>query len=267
MDRDLAHLKAGQNALLPGQRRHQRQSRQTHKPTLPRTALSNSCPSQRETRAWTESTKTVHYRDLRSHYNPGQDLLRYVPKQMWDTACHNDPDFKTFTYGDNGTNGRSSALTQLRKGDALLFLARLQECAEGARAGRSGFYLIGGLLVDHAGFLTPTSEGLERFTNNAHAIRGDAQFLGVAGSERSRRFQHAVPVTREICDEVFRDKDGNRWTWNGGKSELARIGSYTRACRRMLDTTDPEQKRRTVTLRDWMEIHTGREDASLLATE
>ena len=214
-----------------------------------------------------ESTKTVHYRDLRSHYNPSQDLLRHVPKQMWDTACHNDPDFKTFTYGDNGTNGRSSGLTQLRKGDALLFLARLHECAEGAGAGRSGFYLIGGLLVDHAGFLTPTSKGLERFSNNAHAIRCDAQFLGVAGSQRSRRFQYAVPVTREICDEVFRDKDGNRWTWNGGKSDLARIGSYTRACRRMLDTTGPEQKRRTEMLKAWMEKHTDREDASLLEAE
>ena len=208
--------------------------------------------------------RTVRYRDLRSHYNPDQDLLQYVPQKMWDNACHNDPEFKTLTYGDNGTNGRSSALTQLREGDALLFIARLERRTASSRSRHSGFYLIGGLLVAHAEFVTPDHQGWERFSDNAHTIRGDPEFLGVAGSERSRRFQHAVPVTREICDEVFRDKDGSRWTWGNGKSELARIGSYTRACRRMLDTADPEGKMRAATLRTWIEKHTGREDASLM---
>ena len=89
-----------------------------------------------------ESTKAVHYRDLRSHYDPSQDLLPYVPKQMWDTACHNDPEFKTSTHGDGGTNGRSSRRSpSSERGNSLLFLARLHEYPEGAGAGRSGFYL------------------------------------------------------------------------------------------------------------------------------
>lgn len=213
-----------------------------------------------------QSVHAVRYRDLRSHYDPDQDLLRYVPQEMWDTACHNDPDFRTFTYGDNGTNGRSSALAQLGSGDALLFLARLERDGGGGRTRQSGFYIIGGLMVDHAGFTIPNSRGRERFSNNAHVIRGDLNFLGVAGSERSRRFRHAVPVNREICDGVFRDKDGNHWTWGGGKSDLARIGSYTRVCRLMLDSANPEQKRRTATLWAWIEKHTGEEDAHLLAT-
>ena len=230
--------------------------------------------------------RTVRYRDLRSHYNPDQDLLQYVPQKMWDNACHNDPEFKTLTYGDNGTNGRSSALTQLREGDALLFIARLERRTASSRARHSGFYLIGGLLVAHAGFVTPNhgpcrirgsrrcaapphtrllvAHAGQKFSNNAHAIRGDPEFLGVAGSERSRRFQHGVPVTKEICDEVFRDKDGSKWTWGNGKSHLVRIGSYTRACRRMLDTADPEEKRRTAILRAWIEKHTGEDDASLM---
>ena len=213
-----------------------------------------------------ESAHAVHYRDLSSHYNPDQDLLRYVPQEMWDTACHNDPDFRTFTYGDNGTNGRSSALTQLRNGDALLFLARLERDIGGERTGHPGFYLIGGLIVDRAGFMTPNCQGRERFSNNAHMLRGDVNFLAVAGSEQSRRFQHAVPVNREICDQVFRDKGGNKWTWGDDKSELARIGSYTRASRRMLDSANSEQRRRTATFRAWIEKHSGEEDADLLAT-
>ena len=111
------------------------------------------------------SPHAVRYRELRSYYNPDHDLLRYVPQDIWDDACHNDPDFETFTYGDNGTNGRSSALTQLRKGDALLFLARLGHCTDGERTRHSGFYLIGGFIVDHAEFMTPHSQGRERFSN------------------------------------------------------------------------------------------------------
>ena len=212
-----------------------------------------------------KSRYAVHYRDLRSYYNPDQGLLRHVPQAMWDYACHNDPDFAAFTYGDNGANGRSSALTQLREGDALLFLARLELCIGGERTRRSGFYLIGGLAVNQAGFLTLYSPGRERFSNNAHVIRRDGQFLGVAGSSQSRRFEHAVPITREICDRVFRDRDGNLWSWGNGKSELARIGSYTRACRCMLDTADPEQSQRTATLRAWIEKHSGARDAEVLA--
>lgn len=207
----------------------------------------------------------VHYRDLHSYYNPGGDgLLRYVPHGMWDIACHNDPEFVSFTYGDSGTNGRSSALTHLREGDALLFLARLELNLGGVRTRESGFYLVGGLVVEYAGFVTPSSLGRERFSRNAHLIRGDGQFFGVAGSRRSRRFKRAVPVTREICDEVFRDKNGNQWTWDNGQSELTRIGSYTRACRRMLDTTDPVQTQRAAKLRAWVGKHSGDEDAELL---
>ena len=207
----------------------------------------------------------VRYRDLRSHYNAGQNLLDYVPQELWNNSCHNDPDFNAFTYGDNGTNGRSSALTQMRKGDVLLFLARLDRCVGGERTRHSGFYLIGGLVADHAGFITPDSPKRDRLDNNAHVLRGDAKFFGITGSDRSRRFEYAVPITREICDQVFRDKDGNQWTWTNGKSELARIGSYTRACRRMLDTADPAQAHRTTALRAWIKKHSGEKDAGILA--
>ena len=214
-----------------------------------------------------KSNGVFHYHDLRSHYDPGHSLLSYVPQHLWNKACHNDPDFRTFTYGDNGTDGRSSALTQLRKDDALLFLARLERYIGGERTRQSGFYLIGGLVVDNACFVTPNSKEWERFSNNAHVIRGDAQFFGIVGSSQSRRFEHAVPITREVCDNVFRDKDGYKWTWGKGKSDLARIGSYTRACRCMLDTTDPEQAHRASTLRNWIEKHSGKRDGELLTLE
>ena len=208
--------------------------------------------------------RLVRYADLRSHYYPDGDLLRYVPRRRRSEPCHNDPEFETLTYGDGGDNGRSSALTTLRPGDALLFLARLERWDDGKRTRQFGFHLIGGLSVDYAEFITPQSDKRERFAKNAHAIRVDERFLGVAGSSRSRRFRKAVPITRDICDEVFRAADGSPWRWGAGKTDLQVIGSYTRSCRRMLDASIPEQERRIAVLRDWIAECSGEDDAMLL---
>ena len=207
----------------------------------------------------------IRYRDLRSYNNPDCDLGQFVPAGFWDTACHNDPEFATFTYGDVGENGRSAALTGMTTGDVLLFLARLEGWQSGRRTGQAGFYLIGGLLAEYAGWVVRHSPQEGRFERNAHRYRGDARFWGVAGSDQSRRFEHAVPIAREICDQVFRDANGKAWTWDNGQSELARIGSYTRACRRVLDTNEAEQRQRTATLREWIERFTGPSDAELMA--
>lgn len=210
-------------------------------------------------------TGGVRYSDLRSHYDPSRDLLRYVPPHLHRAVCHNDPEFETLTYGDNGENPKSSGLTRVRAGDALLFLARLEPWADGKRAGEPGFYLIGGLSADYAEFVTPQSGRRDRFAKNAHAVRGDERFFGVAGTSRSRRFRRAVPLTRDICGKVFRAANGAPWQW-GGKSDLATIGSYTRSIRQMLDAGIAEQERRAAVLRGWIAEHSGADDATLLAS-
>ena len=207
----------------------------------------------------------VRYRDLRSYHDPGRDLLQFVPPKSHDWPCHNDPEFGTFTYGNSSDNPSSVALTRMREGDVLLFLARLESWADGKRTGEAGFYLIGGLLADYAGWVTPQSSRANRFANNAHAIRGDWEFWGIAGSSQSRRFERAVPIGRAICEKVFTDADGKPWNWRDGRSELTTINSYTRTCRCVLDTSNPEQKQRAATLRDWIEQYTGDYDAELLA--
>ena len=213
-------------------------------------------------RSLDKKRRAVRYRDLPSYNKSRGDLREYVPEGMWSSACHNDPDLQEFTYGDNPGRGRSGALTNLRRGDVLLFLARLERYREGRRTGEAGFYLVGGLWVDYADFVTSNSR---RFAGNAHARRGEPEFLGVAGSERSRRFRRAVPITREICEKAFRDKDGNPWTWGNGKTDLGRIGSYTRSIRCMLDTEDAAQAKRAATLRAWVAEHSDEYDAELLA--
>ncbi|MYC33014.1 MAG: hypothetical protein F4X64_07550 [Chloroflexi bacterium] len=205
----------------------------------------------------------VSYRDLRSHNYPDRDLLCYVPQKLWDIVCHNDPEFVTLTYGDVGDNGRSAALTRMQKGDVLLFLARLEDWVGERRTGWYGFYLIGGLLAEYAGWITGQSPELDRFTKNDHVIRRDDKFWGIAGSDQSRRFKRAVPITREICDRVLRDARGKVWNWDKN-TELGTISSYTRACRSVLDTNDDEQHGRTIVLREWIAQHTGSSDAELL---
>ena len=210
------------------------------------------------------ASDAVHYRQLRSYYHPDRDLGQYVPENLWSTACHHDPEFETYTYGDNGTNGRSSALTQMQSGDVLLFLARLEGWDAGRRTGENGFYLIGGLLVDYADWIDRRYSQWGRFARNAHAIRGGDIFWGIAGSNQSRRFERAVPITRVICEQVFRAANGRLWDWSKN-TEMGTIGSYTRACRCVLDTNDSGMHRRAAALQEWIARHTGSFDAEMLA--
>ena len=135
-----------------------------------------------------------------------------------------------------------------------------------------GFYFVGGLSVDSVeGNVTRplTNQAAKRFAGNAHVIRAQCSgywdgFWVFGGSSRSRRFERGVPVTRELCEKVFRDKNGLPWDWSR-QTETATIGSYTRACRCMLDTSDSQQAQRAATLREWIAQHSGDGDAALLA--
>ena len=113
----------------------------------------------------------MRYRDLRSYNNPDGDLRQFVPARFWDKACHNDPEFATFTYGDVGENGRSAALTKITTGDALLFLTRLEGWQSGRRTGQAGFYLIGGLLTEYAGWVVGDSLQDKKFENKRPPIQ------------------------------------------------------------------------------------------------
>ena len=210
------------------------------------------------------------YRDLRSWYDPNVELLRYIPERLWDVACHNDPEFHTFTYGDNcDRNARAAGLKSLRPGDFLFFLVRLQRWNAGGPTADFGFYFVGYLEIDTADWALRSVNELPRgrhyslFRNNAHVIRGQSGhglwdgFWVFRGSRNSKRFRHAVPVTRDLCERVFRTADGRDWQWERGRSDLQVIGSYTRACRCVLNTDDPGNAGWSLVLWDWVRTHGG----------
>ena len=74
-------------------------------------------------------------------------------------------------------------------------------------------------------------------------------FWVFAGSERSTRFPRAVPIDRAFADRVLRTATGQPYVWSLNRSELQVIGSYTRACRRIIDPQDPTSTARTDALK------------------
>ncbi|MBM3944014.1 MAG: hypothetical protein FJ317_00790 [SAR202 cluster bacterium] len=205
----------------------------------------------------------VRYGNLRSFYDPHDSLTCYLPERWRSVATHNDPEFDTFTYGDNcETSPRAASLKRIAPGDHLLFIASLCAWEDGAATHRHGFYLVGDIEAEDVLAnvrARPGREAMERFGRNAHVLRGltDAKhwdgFWVFGGSERSRRFQRAVPVTRDIAERLFTSADGSPWRWDGGRTEMQTIGSYTRSCRCVLDPEKPGHAHKLRLLWEWVE--------------
>ena len=153
-------------------------------------------------------------------------------------------------------------MKEARPGDLMFFLVRLARWSEGRFTGESGFYLIGFIEVESvfrasahpAGAASPV-----RFAANTHVRRAmnDRKywdgFWVFAGSERSTRFPRAVPVDRAFADRILRTATGQPYVWSPNRSELQVIGSYTRACRRIIDPRDPTSAARTTALKQSVE--------------
>ena len=213
-----------------------------------------------------EAAHGVKYRDLRSFYRPTEDLSKYIPDRFLDITTHNDPEFDSLTYGDNcDVNARAQALKSVKRGDFLLFLARLQkykkDALEAIPTKEFGFYFVGFLHVDsvYGSVINPLSElQMEAINLNAHVRRAMTDdslwdsFWVFCGSSWSRRFEKAVPVTKELCSEVFASADGSSWRWDSGRTELQIIGSYTRTCRCAIDPSTIEGQKRYAALWDWI---------------
>ena len=207
----------------------------------------------------TAGPHSVRYADVPSFNDPARTLGRWVPERFRKTATHYDPEFSALTYGDNvERNARAAALRGVREGDVLFFIVRLADWAAGEFTGRFGFYLAGFLQVESilSGVWSKPSEAeLDRYGANAHVRRGLNRpsdhwdgFWVFGGSRKSRRLRRAVPVDRALAERIFRRADGGRWLWNPSRSELQTIGSYTRACRCVIDTSSVDGRERAALL-------------------
>ena len=202
---------------------------------------------------------SVVFADVPAFNDSDETLGRWVPERFLGVATHYDPEFTTLTYGDHvGRNARAVALRGVQPGDVMFFIVRLADWIDGAFTGRFGFYLagfleVGSILSDVRA--EPSETELKRYRTNAHIRRGCNDpsenwdgFWVFGGSDKSMRLKYGVPVDRALADSVFRRADGGRWNWNPARTELQTIGSYTRSCRCVIDTSEADGRERAAAL-------------------
>ncbi len=222
-------------------------------------------PEQKE--LWSSSSPDLlRYRDLECFNQPGEVLARYLGPRSLNLPTHFDPEFRSFTYGDEcEKTPRAAALKQLRSGDLLFFLARLADYDQKTSrfTGTAGFYLIGYLeIAEIISGVRQETIVPPALSHNAHYRRARARpdlfydgFYIFKGSARSRRYEMALNFGRAEAEKFLRDKSGLEWHWKAGRSDLQTIGSYTRACRCILDASrSSEEAERTSAFLEWVSI-------------
>ena len=214
----------------------------------------------------------TRYCDLRSHYDPGQGLHAYVPPGLLNEYVLRSPEFETFTYCDVVGNPRAANLKHVQRGDVLLFLAGLRHWTGSNSDTPYGIYLVGGFRIEEVlpkVVARPDDRAVGRFAKNTvvelgvHAGVWGGEWLFAGSKDGSRRFDKAVPLNREVCEQAFRKANGAPWRWDR-QSETATVASHTRTARRFLDTSNTEEAERADVLRKWIARHTGEADATLL---
>jgi hypothetical protein len=168
-----------------------------------------------------------------------------------EKRVHNDPEFVTFTYGDNpdikvGRARAANLKNHLRKdeGGLLFFFAGLTSIRNSAKTDDYHFYFVGFFeICDRLPHVIrkPTQEELRIFGENAHVKRGQAdpkffnQFWVWKGSENSRLFSKAVPFDQELAKNILTvGKTEQPYDWPADGRDLQRLSSRTRAARRII---------------------------------
>ena len=190
-----------------------------------------------------EHEEGMTYADLHQFNDPDIPLfdLFASPAISPSKRVHNDPEFATFTYGDN--LGKKGGLSQLRAGDFLFFLARLVPYAEQQFDEQNAIFALIGYLEIEERFDTSDDPMFtsSAFNRNAHVrrwVNNPASFADYAvfkGSISSRRFYTAVPFDRKFVKQIpILKKDRTAWEWDN-RTDLSVIGSNTRAIRMHID--------------------------------
>ena len=206
-----------------------------------------------------EHEEGMTYADLRQFNDPDIPLfdLFASPAISPSKRVHNDPEFATFTYGDN--LGKKGGLSQLRAGDFLFFLARLVPYVEQQFDKQNAIFALIGYLEIEECFDTSDDPMFNSpaFNRNAHVMRwvnNPVSFTDYAvfkGSINSRRFHTAVPFDRKFVEHIpILKKDRTTWEW-GKQTDLRTIGSNTRAVRMHIDPKKDKKRAKRFWKRIW----------------
>ena len=204
------------------------------------------------------------YPKLAAYNDPDKTLADYAPVSRWNDRLHDDPEFRTFTYGDDPRRtGRGAGLKSCGPGDYLVFLARLVgHDGRDHFTGPAGFYVIGffsvqDVLRDVEAY--PTGRDFTVFGANAHIRRAayharalDRFWVWKGDPNASLRLPKAVPLDRPLAESTLLDARGRPWVWSPRRTDLQTIGSYTRSGRMVIDASAPGGQERAA--RFWQAI-------------
>jgi hypothetical protein len=180
--------------------------------------------------------------------------LRRFVRRLWWQHGHLDPDWERLTYGDCCQNPRAKALLHVETGDILLFwgmLWRMPDRNSDVWESRErGWYLFGALRVGHILATGQTLRALprpdaNRARQNAHTVGWNVErrrqvrvFIG--DPNHSTQFERAVDLEiyrrGSLLATTVRDKAGRRIQWK----RAPKWNSVTRACRAVLDLSEPD---------------------------
>lgn len=199
-----------------------------------------------------DSNEILSFSDLRQFNHPDQPFLALYSKVSLSPGdkVHSDPEFLTFTYGDN--TKQKSNLQDMRAGDYLFFLARLVPFSDTQFQHERAFFALVGYL-EIAEVLNDPNSSLftsPAFVRNAHVRRWLANpssfdnFTIFKGSTKSCRFRFAVRFDRRFVEYVpLLKADGSVWDWDR-TTELGIIGANTRTVRMYIDPKSKDGQKR-----------------------
>ncbi|MCK4736118.1 MAG: hypothetical protein KAT65_26925 [Methanophagales archaeon] len=163
------------------------------------------------------------YSTIKCYNNPELTLTlsHYIDEEKYHNyAVHNDPEFKTYTYGDIMTP-RASNLSEIEPNDVLLFLARLYKFKEGVFTDNGDLYFIGCFTIEENKIfdnwrIDIHSKELVKWRENAHFIKFEKgkmeTFRILKGvSNRSCRFKSALRTDIKVQELIYnREYDENK---------------------------------------------------------
>jgi hypothetical protein len=152
----------------------------------------------------------IHYEAIKCFNNKSNTLKNYVPEDFWNYSAHYDPEFLTYTYGDNWIKPKGANFLKVEKEDILLFLSRLYNFANGDFSGNGDQYFIGYFIVQDIVIKSNITNEIhdDRLKNNPHYMRykngmNETFIILIGDPKKSARFTKAIKVEPAICELIF----------------------------------------------------------------
>jgi hypothetical protein len=150
-----------------------------------------------------KSNETRTYHDLRG--TNGKLLASYLPQKVASCRVHLDPEFTTFTYGDEGK--KANYLRKLKHGDLLVFYAGLKPSDDKYP---EALYIIGYFtiteIIDMAKNRLSADSICKEYPNNSHPKRFDVSgmVLVVGDPDKSDLLEKAILISKKKLNKIGR---------------------------------------------------------------